>query len=437
VIHSLRTPEGEAHVRRLMIFFALVYVAEGAGQTDGLILQPLNNYLKQVFQWTPVQVTAYLTVFNLPWFIKPLYGAVSDFIPLFGYRRKTYLILANALAAAAYFLTALLTTPGSLVFFLLLTAYGMAISSTLCGAVLVENGRKFRASATFVNQQWLWFNIAWMAASLIGGLLVERLSPASAVHGAAVLVGVLPIAVILGTLAFVREEKSPLSRAAMRTTFASLTLAFQTKELWVIGLFLLFYYFSPGFSTPLYFYMTDSLKFSQQYIGVLSSIAAAGSIAGGLIYRAFLQQLSSKALLNLSIALSVLATSSFLLLSNGATAAVANFCNGVASMIMLVVTLSLAAEYCPKHSEGFAFAALIAVTNIATSLADNVGSFLYEHAFNNRLYPLVIVSAAFTALTFLLVPLLRLGNKAQGEPVIGQSAEWVDEAHPAPARPRQ
>ena len=74
-------------ISRLMLFFALVYVVEGIGQAGGLISQPLNYFLKQTYGWTPVQVTAYLTVLNLPWIIKPVYGIVSDFLPLFGYRQ--------------------------------------------------------------------------------------------------------------------------------------------------------------------------------------------------------------------------------------------------------------------------------------------------------------------------------------------------------------
>ena len=31
-----------------MVFFAVVYVAEGIGQTVGLIAQPLNYFLKEV-----------------------------------------------------------------------------------------------------------------------------------------------------------------------------------------------------------------------------------------------------------------------------------------------------------------------------------------------------------------------------------------------------
>src|SRR5262249_31648908 len=85
-------------VKNLLLFFALVYVVEGLGQIVGLISKPLNYYLKEVHGWSPLQVTAFVTLFNLPWIIKPVYGLVSDFVPLFGYRRKSYLIIANIAA---------------------------------------------------------------------------------------------------------------------------------------------------------------------------------------------------------------------------------------------------------------------------------------------------------------------------------------------------
>ena len=42
-----------------------------------------------------MQVTAALTAFNLPWIIKPGHGLGSDFVPLFGDRRKSYLVLGS------------------------------------------------------------------------------------------------------------------------------------------------------------------------------------------------------------------------------------------------------------------------------------------------------------------------------------------------------
>jgi hypothetical protein len=83
-----------------------------------------------------------------------------------------------------------------------------------------------------------------------------------------------------------------------------------------------------------------------------------------------------------------------------------SFINGVAGMIASIATLSLAAEHCPEGSEGFAFAALMSVINLAAPLSDTTGAFLYEHLFNRTLAPLIVVSAAFTALIFAFVPLL-------------------------------
>ena len=101
---------------------------------------------------------------------------------------------------------------------------------------------------------------------------------------------------------------------------------------------------------------------------------------------------------------------------NEATAAVISFCSGLAAMIATVATLTLAADYCPRRAEGFAFAVLMSIINLATALADNLGSYLFTDVFHRRLEPLVILSAAFTAFAFVLVPLLHLGEKHQGDP---------------------
>jgi predicted MFS family arabinose efflux permease len=177
----------------------------------------------------------------------------------------------------------------------------------------------------------------------------------------------------------------------------------------LVAAFLFFYYFSPGFGTPLYFHMTDHLHFSQGMIGLLSSVSAGGWVAGGLIYRYRLSAMASRALLNLSIWAGTLSTLAFLGLVDERSAMAIYFLNGVAGMIANIATLALAADHCPRHSEGFAFAALMSVMNVATPLHDTIGALLYEHVFDNRLAPLIVVSAAFTAVVFLLIPLLDKG----------------------------
>ena len=92
-----------------------------------------------------------------------------------------------------------------------------------------------------------------------------------------------------------------------------------------------------------------------------------------------------------------------------------NFASGIAGMISMVASLTLAADFSPHRSEGFTYAALLSLSNLGAALGDNLGSFLFEHLFSNRLAPLILVSAAATAAIALLVPLLRLGGKRSGE----------------------
>ncbi len=127
-----RTLEDDRHISRLMLFFAIVYVVEGIGQARvGIIYQPLTYYLKET-GWTPVQVTAYFAVLNFPWIIKPVFGLVSDFVPLLGYRRKSYLIVSSLCAAASYAWIARLSEPSEFALLLMLTSCAMATASFHC-----------------------------------------------------------------------------------------------------------------------------------------------------------------------------------------------------------------------------------------------------------------------------------------------------------------
>jgi hypothetical protein len=89
-------------------------------------------------------------------------------------------------------------------------------------------------------------------------------------------------------------------------------------------------------------------------------------------------------------------------------------------MIATIASLTLAAEFCPSRAEGFAFAGLMSISNLADIFSNNVGAFLYDHVFQSRLAPLIIVSAASTAVAFFLVPLLRLDDKSSDHQMIGK-----------------
>jgi MFS family permease len=389
-----------------MWFFAIVYAVEGIGQAkSGIMWQPLSHWLKVTLHWDPVRISASLAILDLPWVIKPLWGAISDFVPLFGYRRRPYLVLANVAAFLAFGWVATLGTASAMIPALTVTAFAMAISSTLCGALLVETGQKNNTTASVVNQQWLWFNIAQMITTLLSGYLIEILSPTGALHTAAWIAAVAPLAIIAAVW-LIQEPRARIDLEALRERLGALLSVFRSRDLWFTGGFLFLYYFSPHFGTPLYFYMSDQLDFSQGFIGLLSAVGAGGWILGGLLFRWRLERLTRPALLRLSIVGGVISTLSCLALSSPATAILIWVLTGVTSMIAMIATMSLAADACPEGAEGFAFAAMMSIVNLTAPLSDTLGSVLYQHLFNQKLGPLIVVSAAATALVFFLIPLM-------------------------------
>ena len=93
----------------------------------------------------------------MPWTVKPLYGLITDFLPLAGYRRKSYLMLTSAVSAAALFTLA--SQPDSIdkirLFALLLpSAISVAFSDVVIDALLIERGQPQGWTGQLQSVQW-------------------------------------------------------------------------------------------------------------------------------------------------------------------------------------------------------------------------------------------------------------------------------------------
>jgi MFS family permease len=399
-------------IRRLMIFIALVNVAEGLGQTSGIINQPLVHFLKDFLGWAPDQVTKFIAVLIIPWVIKPLYGLISDFLPVFGYRRKPYIILANLLTVGGMlWMTGLLqATPIMIALFI--NAFGMAASSTITEAVMVENGNNLGTAGKFLNQQWLWYNIAAIIASLGGGWLAQHLPATSAFHKAALIACVAPLVVAALTWWIIGEQRNAVKPTkAPALPQHGLPPILKSRTLWVTALFLFIWNIVPSFGTPLYYHMSDDLKFSQGLIGILSAVASVGSVIGGVAYTFLARKINLTKLLYLSLALTTISQFSYLALHDPVSAIAINFVAGLFGMIALVSSLTVAAHAAPQKAAGFVFALLMSVNNLSGQLSNNLGAWLFVHRFHNHLDPVIIIAGVATAACALFVPMLRLGDQ--------------------------
>src|SRR6266487_1817112 len=297
-----QTPEAQ----RLAVLFAIVYFSQGMWY---LPIQTITVVLKDR-GLSAGQVADFFAITIIPWLIKPAYGLLSDFLPLFGYRRKSYLLLTSAAAGLAG-LTLGLTGEQSywrMAYLFTAMAFGLAFTDVLVDALMVENGKPLGLTGAFQSVQWA----AIMTASILVGELGGYLAEGRRLHGTFFVAACFPLVSLLMAIFVVREAPAPTVGKEFRETWASIRAALGARDVWVVAGFIFFFTFSPSFGPALLFYQTDVLRFSQQFIGHLLALAAVGAVLGAIMYAPMSRRMPLRRLINLSIGLSVVGTLAYL-----------------------------------------------------------------------------------------------------------------------------
>jgi predicted MFS family arabinose efflux permease len=394
----MRGPEGR-DARRFGLLFAVVYFSQGMVYLPD---QVLAIVLKER-GLSAGQLAAFNWIITTPWFIKPVYGLLSDFVPLRGTRRRSYFLLSSALASAAALAVAL----GAPVSYPLLVAavtllwLGVGFTDVLTDALMVERGRPLGLTATFQSVQWAALSAASVVVGVAGGYLAER----RALVAAFALVACFPIVSLVMAALTVHEPRRRLDVEGLAETGYAVRQALGRRDLWLVAGFILFFFWSPSFGPAFFYYQTDQLGFSQSFIGALSSLGAAAGILGALAYAPLSRRFSLRRCLVGVIVASATGTLAYLAYRGPLSAVVITVVYGAVVMATQVAFLDLAAKACPRRAEATFFALLMSVSNLGSRSAEWMGAHLYE-LLGYR--PLVLIAAAATAAALLLVPLVPI-----------------------------
>ena len=109
----------------LVLLFGAMYFVQGIAEpTEGLIAQPVRSLLKS-WGYTTAGIAGFGALLALPWSLKPLYGLLTDFVPIARTRRRSYLLLTSAASVLGLACLYFMPVPGGayrqLLFLLLLS----------------------------------------------------------------------------------------------------------------------------------------------------------------------------------------------------------------------------------------------------------------------------------------------------------------------------
>ena len=126
------------------LFLGLTYIPELA----------INYFFKDELKVEPSQLTRLLTISRIPWVIKPVFGIITDFYPIFGYKRKCYLLFCGIIFCVVWLILGFLKINSFLtVICLFISNLTCCFSTVLAQATMIEIGSKMDKNEEEENKE--------------------------------------------------------------------------------------------------------------------------------------------------------------------------------------------------------------------------------------------------------------------------------------------
>ena len=277
---------------------ALVYFVQGI---LGLSRLAKEFFVKDELGLDPAAASLIFTVSSFPWLVKPLWGFVSDAVPLFGYRRKSYLALCGVLGTVGGVALATVVddVPSAAVAFTL-GSLSTAFADVVIDGVVARAREAESPAAGGALQSLCWGSVAFggILSAYYSGSLIET-------NGTRFVFGVTAMfpLLIACAAALVREdpardaeegtnESKTSPRRAARAFELGTTLwsVGKRRAIWAPALFVFLWQATPNPGTAMFYFQTNELGFQPEFLGRVALARAVAALAGVFLYNAYLKK---------------------------------------------------------------------------------------------------------------------------------------------------
>ncbi len=298
----------EAQIRRLKWIFGTTYTVQGSSSLSDI---PSLYFVKFALELGDAGGQLFQSLKSLGWLVKPLWGLISDRVPLFGYHRKSWFIVMALLGVIFWIMNALLAFMGVRTPFVFLIAFNLAFSTyafvdVVADALMVEHGRRLGRVGAFVNFQWTMLSLANAVAVALSGWFQEKIMAGDLAYWVIfLLTGIPPL--FTAVVGYLNIDERPVSRSsaaakrpwrfAVRKPYAKLhrnlhdapsrirSFVRENRLLWLLVLFIVLWNFSPSIGYIERSYLIDVRGFDPAAFGAIFTLQAVTFLLSILTYR--------------------------------------------------------------------------------------------------------------------------------------------------------
>ncbi|KAK9813029.1 hypothetical protein WJX72_007813 [[Myrmecia] bisecta] len=430
-----------------LVAISMVYFVQGI---LGLARLAITFFYKDEFHLDPATV-ALLTSFGAaPWVVKPLYGFLSDTVPLFGYRRRSYLVGCGLLGTLSWLAMAtVVNSPSAAVAAVIAGSLGTACSDVVVDSIVVERSRGHPQSTAGSLQSLCWASAAvgGIASAYFSGSLVEAYGP----RGVFALTAIFPLIVSLSAL-LIKEERSSSNLLKTGSNLGDslvMSIMAQTKALWhavsqrsilLPAIFVFLWQSTPTADTAIFYFQTNQLHFSPEFLGRVRLVGSIASLAGVATYNVWLKEVPLRKMflwtsvigtgLGLTQLILITGANQQLGISNEYFVLGDSLVLTVLGQVAFMPVLVLAARLCPEGVEASLFAALMSLNNFGAFASGWLGAGL-TRAFGvssdnfEQLAPLVLQQLEHSGEEPTTPPQLRAVHYSGGRSGVGELLQYA------------
>ena len=393
-----------------LIAILLVYVVQGI---LGLARLGVSFFLKDELGMSPAEVSVLLGIVAIPWVVKPLFGFISDGLPIFGYRRRPYLLLSGLLGALSWVAMATIVhTPWAAAGAMVLSSLSIAMSDVIVDSLVVERARHESISNVGSLQSVCWgaSALGGLITAYLSGFLLEKFSPQTVF----LMTAIFPLIVSLVAGLITEEfQNHAYNLELVKQQIKNLRQAITQKSIWLPTAFVFVWQATPTADAAFFFFTTNELGFQPEFLGRVRLVTSIASLIGVWLFQRFFKSVSFRTIFFWSTIISTLLGMTMLLLvtHTNRTLGIDDHWFSLGDSLILAVmgqiaympVLVLAVRLCPPGVEATLFALLMSVSNLAGLISYQLGALLTywfgitETNFN-QLWLLVIVTNLSTLL---------------------------------------
>lgn len=370
-----------------LIAILTVYLVQGI---LGLSRLAVSFFLKDELKLSPAQVSAMLGIVALPWMIKPLFGFISDGLPIFGYRRRPYLILAGILGAVSWvWLATTVHSPIVATVALILGSLSTAVSDVIVDSLVVERARSESQSDVGSLQSLCWGTSALggLITAYFSGMLLEHFSTSTVFWiTASFPLLISAVAWLIAEFPVNKNSEDENDSLDIRQQIEQLRKTIAQKEIWLPAAFIFIWQATPTADSAFFFFTTNELHFEPEFLGRVRLVTSVAALVGVWLFQRFLKSVPFRVIFGWSTVLSAILGMTMLLLvthTNRALGIDDRWFSLGDSLILTVIgqiaympVLVLAARLCPPGVEATLFALLMSITNLAVQVSYQLGALL-------------------------------------------------------------